>query len=149
MKRRRRAWGADLDEAGASFRVLAPGRASAEDLVEESGRPARSFALAPDGDRGAWSGRAPGLRAGALYRYQLAGEPHPLPDPISRFQPAGVDGPSEIIDPAFPWTDAAFPGIAVRGRVVYELHLGTFTPEGTLQRRARACLRSWPTSASP
>jgi maltooligosyltrehalose trehalohydrolase len=139
MKTRRRAWGAELDEDGVSFRVLAPGRASVEVLIEERGRLTRSFALAPDGDRRAWSGHAPGLRAGALYRYQLAGEAQPLADPISRFQPEGVTGPSEIIDPTFPWTDAAFPGIAARGRVVYELHVGTFTPEGTL-RSARARL---------
>jgi maltooligosyltrehalose trehalohydrolase len=137
MTARRRAFGAELDEHGVSFRVFAPGRTGV-DVVVEDGRGARSFALAPDGERGAWSGRAPDLGAGARYRYLLAGEPEPLADPVSRFQPEGITGPSEIVDAAFDWTDADFPGVGARGRVVYELHIGTFTSEGTWEAaRAR------------
>jgi maltooligosyltrehalose trehalohydrolase len=137
VKGRRRAFGAELDARGVSFRVFAPGRAGV-DVVVDDGRQARVLPLEPDDERGAWSGHAEGVRAGARYRYRLAGEPEPLPDPTSRFQPEGVAGPSEVIDPAFAWTDADFPGIGPRGRVVYELHIGTFTPEGTWQAaRAR------------
>ena len=54
------------------------------------------------------------------------------PDPVSRFQPDGPHGPSAIVDPAaFDWTDAAWPGIGHAGQVLYELHVGTFTQEGT------------------
>jgi maltooligosyltrehalose trehalohydrolase len=129
---RRRAWGAELDERGVTFRVYAPGRTGVDVLVDD-GRETRAFPLAPDRERGAWTGRGLGLRAGARYRYQLAGEPEPLADPASRFQPDGVAGPSEVVDAAFAWTDADFPGIGARGRVVYELHVGTFTAEGTWQ----------------
>jgi maltooligosyltrehalose trehalohydrolase len=53
-------------------------------------------------------------------------------DPVSRFLPEGVNGPSEIVDPAaFRWTDAGWRGLELRDYVIYELHIGTFTPEGT------------------
>ena len=53
------------------------------------------------------------------------------PDPASRSQPEGVHGPTEITDPAFPWDDALWRGLPLRDYVFYELHVGTFTPEGT------------------
>jgi maltooligosyltrehalose trehalohydrolase len=137
VTRRRRPFGAELDGRGVSFRVFAPGRTGV-DVVVEAGAETHAFPLAPDHEPGAWTGRVPGLAAGARYRYRLAGEPGALADPISRFQPEGVTGPSEVVDATFPWTDADFPGIAAHGRVLYELHVGTFTPEGTWQAaRAR------------
>ncbi len=55
-----------------------------------------------------------------------------VPDPVSRSLPDGVHGPTEIIDPAaFPWSDASWRGLDLLDYVVYELHIGTFTPEGT------------------
>ncbi|MES1164960.1 MAG: malto-oligosyltrehalose trehalohydrolase, partial [Verrucomicrobiota bacterium] len=73
-----------------------------------------------------------GLTAGGRYAFRLDDDPHPYPDPASRFQPDGPHGPSELVDPAtFAWTDGAWKGIAARGSVVYEMHVGTFTPEGT------------------
>jgi malto-oligosyltrehalose trehalohydrolase len=68
--------------------------------------------------------------AGTLYRFQLDGGPA-RPDPYSRFQPWGVHGPSQVIDPSFNWTDSAWRGIAKRDLVIYELHVGSFTSEGT------------------
>jgi maltooligosyltrehalose trehalohydrolase len=57
----------------------------------------------------------------------------PVPDPVSRFLPEGVHGPSEIIDPTqFHWTDLGWPGVDYNEYVLYELHVGTFTEEGTL-----------------
>jgi maltooligosyltrehalose trehalohydrolase len=54
------------------------------------------------------------------------------PDPASRFQPYGPHGPSQIIDPrTFQWTDGMWPGVHLEGQVIYEMHLGTFTQEGT------------------
>jgi maltooligosyltrehalose trehalohydrolase len=81
---------------------------------------------------GMFSGVVDGLTVGGSYGLRLDDDPRPYPDPASRFQPEGPHGPSELVDPTgFRWTDAAWKGIAPRGQVVYELHIGTFTPEGT------------------
>jgi malto-oligosyltrehalose trehalohydrolase len=84
----------------------------------------------PGGWHGLVTDRA---RAGTRYRFVL---PDGLraPDPASRHQPADVHGPSEVIDPgAHPWTDGAWRGRPWEEAVVYELHIGTFTPEGTFR----------------
>ncbi len=82
-------------------------------------------------DPGYFSGWAPELRPGARYYYRLGGEKALYPDPASRFQPFGPHGPSEVVDPGrFRWK-APFPGPLERGQVIYELHIGTFTREGT------------------
>ena len=68
---------------------------------------------------------------GTLYRYRIDGEVL-VPDPASRFQPRDVDGPSEVIAPrSYSWGDHAWTGRPWNEAVVYELHVGTFTPEGT------------------
>ncbi len=68
------------------------------------------------------------------YAYLLGGEGRELPDPASRHQPAGLRGPSRIVDPkAFSWTDAGFAPRPLRDHVIYELHVGTFTVEGTFE----------------
>ena len=86
--------------------------------------------LARDAD-GVFIGTAEDCRAGTLYRYQLDGRPG-RPDPYSRFQPFGVHGPSEVIDPKrFEWNDDDWLGIAKRDLIVYELHVGSFTEPGT------------------
>jgi maltooligosyltrehalose trehalohydrolase len=72
----------------------------------------------------------PAVGAGALYKLLLDGD-RELPDPASRSQPQGVHGPSEVIDPHFPWTVGSWPSRPLREHVFYELHVGTFTPEGT------------------
>jgi 1,4-alpha-glucan branching enzyme len=80
---------------------------------------------------GVFSGSAPGLTAGARYRFSLDGGPG-LPDPASRHQPDGVHGPSMVIDASsFVWTDSAWRGVPREDAVIYELHVGTFSPEGT------------------
>ena len=62
------------------------------------------------------------------------------PDPASRFQPDGPHGPSQVIDPSsFAWTDGEWPGVKPQGQILYELHIGTFTAEGTFNA-ARAQL---------
>jgi maltooligosyltrehalose trehalohydrolase len=67
---------------------------------------------------------------GTLYRYRLDGGIE-RPDPASRFQPQGVHGPSQVVDNHFPWTDHSWRGLALDKYVLYELHVGTFTPEGS------------------
>ena len=80
-----------------------------------------------------WFGSFSDIRPGALYRYRLDSlDDHRFPDPASRFQPRGVHGPSQLIDPgAFRWTDESWPAPALDRLVIYELHTGTFTPAGT------------------
>jgi len=66
----------------------------------------------------------------ADYAYVIDGQP--LPDPAARWQPEGLRGPSRVLDPAaFAWTDDGFRTPDLRDVVLYELHVGTFTPEGT------------------
>jgi maltooligosyltrehalose trehalohydrolase len=81
--------------------------------------------------RGYHSGFVDEARAGTRYRLQLE-DGSAFPDPVSRFQPDGPHGPSVVVDPAaFTWTDQAWRGVAPESRVIYELHVGTFTTEGT------------------
>jgi maltooligosyltrehalose trehalohydrolase len=132
--RRRLPGGAEVNESGTSFRVWAP-RASAVDVVfEDASIP--SLALTAR-NSGYFEGHAHGARAGARYRYQLDGK-GPYPDPYSRFQPEGPHGPSMVVDPdAHEWRDGHWPGIDMQGQVIYELHVGAFTPEGTFDAATR------------
>jgi len=121
--------GAEVQEGGVHFRVWAPRRSRVEVVIEGGGE-ARTIPMEAEAD-GYYSAFAPGLGAGVRYRYRLDGE-GPYPDPASRFQPEGVHGPSEVVDPStFEWTDGSWKGVGLRGQVLYEMHLGTFTPEGT------------------
>jgi maltooligosyltrehalose trehalohydrolase len=70
-----------------------------------------------------------GVQPGSRYVYRLDGD-MVRPDPVSRFQPDGVHGPSQVVDPAFPWSDGCWSGLRLQDYVLYELHVGTFTPEG-------------------
>ncbi|MBD8077943.1 malto-oligosyltrehalose trehalohydrolase [Cellulosimicrobium arenosum] len=78
-----------------------------------------------------WWGYDHELEPGTDYGYSIDGGPG-RPDPRSPRQPYGVHGPSRTFDPAFAWSDAAWAGRDVRGEVLYELHVGTFTDQGTL-----------------
>ncbi len=69
---------------------------------------------------------------GRDYGFLLDADPQLLPDPRSRRQPFGVHGPSRFYDDTFEWSDAQWPGRALPGSVIYELHIGTFTEDGTL-----------------
>ena len=69
---------------------------------------------------------------GTKYKYRLAPDKE-LPDPVSRYQPEGVHGPSEVVDPRFDWQDRHWFGLPIENYVIYELHVGTFTAEGTFE----------------
>jgi maltooligosyltrehalose trehalohydrolase len=134
-RERRLSMGAELvDKPGARgvhFQVFAPKRQRVEIVVEAKGGSPRSVDLTRGKD-GTFTGLADGLGAGARYRIRLDGDATLYPDPASRFQPEGPHGPSEVIDPTtFTWTDDAWPGVTLRGQVIYEMHIGTFTKEGT------------------
>jgi maltooligosyltrehalose trehalohydrolase len=114
------------DEQGRSaFRVFAPEKASVTVLLTE--RDIR-LPLAPD-DLGFWHGTMPALPVGTLYLLEVDGRRYP--DPASRRQPLGVHGPSMVVD-----VDAAhspgWNGVAMADAIIYELHIGTFTTEGTI-----------------
>src|SRR6202451_2288537 len=109
------------------FRVWAPERKSAVVVSENQFKPVQL----QQEQSGYSSGFAQSATAGMRYKYQLDGG-EAYPDPASRFQPQGPHGWSQIVDAdTFSWTDGDWPGIHLAGQVVYELHLGTFTQQGT------------------
>ena len=114
---------------GIAFRVWAP-RARQLDVVLERENGEHRHALEPARD-GTFSGVVREATPGDRYWYCLDDGPR-WPDPASRRQPLGVHGPSEVVDPrAFQWTDAAWTGPSPADLIFYELHVGTFSPEGT------------------
>ncbi|HYH01081.1 MAG TPA: malto-oligosyltrehalose trehalohydrolase [Terriglobales bacterium] len=118
-------YGATPREEQTEFRVWAP-TAKRVDVQLESGA---LFHMYPE-QEGNFQASAP-VRAGERYFYVLDGG-RPLPDPVSRLLPEGVHGPTQVVDPAgFRWSDAGWRGLDMPDYVIYELHVGTFTPEGT------------------
>jgi maltooligosyltrehalose trehalohydrolase len=120
-----------LENGGAHVRVWAPKRRTVEMLLYGSRGEIAAAVPLERGESGYFSGMVADAAPGSLYRFRLDGG-DAFPDPVSRFQPEGPHGPSQIIDPrAFRWTDDAWRGVRLQGQVLYELHVGTFTPEGT------------------
>lgn len=111
------------------FRVWAP-RAQAVDVVIEAPRSIKiRMHRAEDGY---FVASATGIREGATYKYRIDGAKS-YPDPCSKYQPSGPHGPSAIVDTdKYEWADRHWRGVEIRGQVLYELHVGTFTPAGTL-----------------
>src|SRR5215210_4276154 len=123
--------GAEASPTGAHFRVWAPKRAKVE-VVLSDGR-AAELTREP---HGYFSGAVDAV-AGDRYRYRLDGGDS-FPDPVSRFQPEGPHGPSQLVDPtAFRWADDHWRGVVLEGQVIYEMHIGTFTREGTWEAATR------------
>ena len=119
-------FGAELVGDRVRFRLWAP-RASAVSLLLEG---ADRGELAMQAEPGGWFSLTTD-RAGAGTRYRYVVDGMAVPDPASRFQPDGVHGASEVIDPnAYRWQDTGWPGRAWEEFVIYELHLGTFSPSG-------------------
>ncbi len=118
---------------GVGFRVWAPARRRVEVVLDDG------LAIELDSEPGGyWSGRSESAAAGTRYRYRLDGEELLLPDPASRFQPEGPHGPSEVIDPdAYAWSEQDWQGVDRDDQVIYEMHVGTFTPEGTWSAATR------------
>ena len=128
-------FGASVVPEGVRFRVWSPGSRSVEALIERAGDEPRVVPLTAEAD-GYFSGVAEGVGEGALYRYRIDGG-SAYPDPASRFQPQGVHGPSAVVDPqGYRWGDDAWEGLARDRLVIYELHVGTFTEEGSFDAAA-------------
>ncbi|HEY3886663.1 MAG TPA: alpha-amylase family glycosyl hydrolase, partial [Vicinamibacterales bacterium] len=134
---RRLSAGAELQSAGgAHVRVWAPACERVELVAPDETRAGRTLPMEKEPD-GHFSVFDPEGRAGGRYWFRLDGD-RLRPDPASRFQPDGPHGPSQYIDPgAFRWSDATWKGVTRTGQVVYEMHIGTFTPEGTWRAAAR------------
>jgi 1,4-alpha-glucan branching enzyme/maltooligosyltrehalose trehalohydrolase len=128
-------FGARCTRDGVSFRLWAPGCRQVGLCL---GTAADGPALAMAGLGGGWFGlTVAGAGAGTRYRFQIDGGLR-VPDPASRFNPDDVHGASEVIDPeAFPWEDDAWAGRPWPEAVVYELHVGAFSPEGSFDGVAR------------
>jgi maltooligosyltrehalose trehalohydrolase len=121
--------GARVAEGGVEFRVWAPASEQV-DVVIYGPDAERVHPLAPEGG-GYFGGHVEGAGAGTRYRFRLDAR-ETYPDPASRSQPEGVHGPSEVVDPgSFRWTDQEWRGCSLADLVIYELHVGAFTPEGT------------------
>ncbi|HUN81937.1 MAG TPA: alpha-amylase family glycosyl hydrolase, partial [Phycisphaerae bacterium] len=118
--------GAEPTPEGTHFRVWAPKRRRVEVVLEDG--PATPLDRDPSGY---FSGLVAEAVGGSRYRFRLDGGDL-FPDPASRFQPCGPHGPSRVVDPGrFQWSDGNWPGLTLEGQVMYEIHIGTFTREGT------------------
>jgi len=119
--------GAEPVAGGVHFRVWAPRRNQVEVVLE--GSPAVLLERECDGY---FSAAVEFARPGMQYRFRLDRGDGLFPDPASRFQPQGPHGPSQIVNPLlYRWNDEAWKGVRLEGRVIYEMHIGTFTREGT------------------
>lgn len=118
---------------GTHFRVWAPKRRSVEVIFFDGDRESgKSFPLDREDD-GYFSALISDANAGTRYKLRVDGK-YTFPDPASHWQPDGPHGPSVVIDHTkFAWTDKNWRGISIRGQVIYELHIGTFTPGGTYE----------------
>jgi maltooligosyltrehalose trehalohydrolase len=129
--------GGDVD-----FRVWAPRRKKVAVVIEAAGRASddsQSQVVELRQEAGGYfSGSSQAAGDGGLYRFKLDSDDRLYPDPASRFQPEGPHGPSQIIDPnKFKWNDRGWQGVRIEGQVIYEMHIGTFTREGTWEAASR------------
>ena len=131
MDGRRFSAGAECIGDGVAFRVFTDRRRDVRLVIEDGD----TLQMRPDGD-GYFSLTVRGAGPGTRYRFSLDGE-GPFPDPASRFQPDGPHGVSQVVDGSgFRWTDHEWGGCRIAGQVIYEMHVGTFTPDGTWRAAA-------------
>lgn len=121
--------GAWITGGGVHFRVWAPQHKHVEVIFEDKNHPSAAL---DHQEGGYFYGFVPKLTAGALYKFRVDRKTV-SPDPCSRYQPQGPHGPSMIVDPrSFKWQDRSWQkkGLKLKGQVIYELHVGTFSPQG-------------------
>jgi maltooligosyltrehalose trehalohydrolase len=124
--------GAWRDGERTRMRVWAPEHARVEVVLDRDGR--RELRPLERETRGYWGAAFADIGPGTRYQYRLNGDDGQVfPDPASRCQPEGVHGFSQVIDPSFQWTDQHFRPPRPEGLVFYEVHVGTFSPEGTFR----------------
>ena len=123
---------------GVHFRVWAPAHTRVLVHLESGPGAPKIVSLKKDGAEGYFGGLSPDAAPGTTYRYQLDEDPARYPDPASRYQPDGPHGPSQVVDPqAFTWTDDDWRGVTRDNQIIYEMHIGTFSKEGTWQGAQR------------
>ncbi|MGE5440225.1 MAG: malto-oligosyltrehalose trehalohydrolase [Bacteroidota bacterium] len=133
IKTRRYPIGAEIQkDGGVHFRLWAPDHKKAEVVLEEEGQAqGRSYGMTSEGN-GYFSVLVERAKEGTLYRFRIDNGKYLLPDPASRYQPEGPHGPSQVVDSEkFQWGDSRWKGLEPKGQVIYEMHIGTFTREGT------------------
>ncbi|MBY5334452.1 malto-oligosyltrehalose trehalohydrolase [Rhizobium leguminosarum] len=119
--------GAEVEAGGVSFRLWAPVRKRCFLVIEGNAE----YEMKRE-EGGYYSLYLSGLAAGTRYQFHFGDANDLLADPASRFQPNGPSGPSVVVDPAlYQWNDHDWHGISTFGTTLYELHIGTFTREGT------------------
>ena len=122
--------GAHVSQAGTQLCVWAP-FANSVDVMLCGAQGAQIFFPLQKTKRGYFEGVSREFKVGDLYKYRIDGKQE-LPDPASCYQPQGPHGPSQIVDHKnFNWHDQGWKGIDLRALVIYELHVGTFTEDGT------------------
>ena len=116
-----------MSDGSCSFLVWCPNHPAV--TLEIASPHAKTFQMTPL-NNSYFHCSVPNVKPGTLYSYIL---PHGArrPDPASKVQPQGVHGPSQVCTNAFHWTDSSWQGLSLCETVLYELHVGTFTPEGT------------------
>jgi maltooligosyltrehalose trehalohydrolase len=126
-------------DGGVHFRVWAPLPSQVRAVLESGPGSPAVIDLEPDPEHDGYRvGYCAQASAGTLYRYELDSDTQRYPDPASRYQPDGPHGPSQVVNPGtFPWADQEWRGAAREGQVIYEMHIGTFTREGTWQGAQR------------
>jgi len=119
-----------LGNSNCAFTVWAP---ELKEVAVQILSPEKRLLPMQQNEWGYWQVTAEGIEPGTLYFYKLEGATE-RPDPASHLQPEGVHGPSQVVDHrAMSWNDAQWSGIPLEAMIMYELHVGTFTPEGTFE----------------
>lgn len=119
--------GAEVNPDGVSFRIYAPEHSRVELVLLGRGQ-VLAMEQEPDGF---WSLFLPEVKERERYFYRVDGQSTNLPDPCARYLPEGPHGPAEVVDPStFIWSDHEWRGLPAVEQVIYELHVGTFSPEG-------------------
>eukprot|EP01113_Clastostelium_recurvatum_P012486 TRINITY_DN1649_c0_g1_i3.p1 TRINITY_DN1649_c0_g1~~TRINITY_DN1649_c0_g1_i3.p1 ORF type:complete len:716 (+),score=111.68 TRINITY_DN1649_c0_g1_i3:61-2148(+) len=129
--------GAVYTGSGTTFRVWSP-TASTIELIftDDKGEPMKDPVALKKNEDNYWEATVQSAQPGTLYKYKIDGK-GPFPDLVSRFQPHGVHGPSMVVDPnAYKWSHKGFVTRNLRDCVIYEMHIGTFTQEGTYKAAA-------------
>jgi 1,4-alpha-glucan branching enzyme/maltooligosyltrehalose trehalohydrolase len=127
-------FGTRIENRGVTFRLWAPAAQLAEVALHRGSAPPEIHPAEADAE-GWWECHVPGASAGTLYRWRIDGR-QLVPDPASRQNPDGPHGPSCVVDPLqFTW-DEGWSGRPWPETVLYELHVGSFTPEGTFSAAA-------------
>lgn len=118
------------------FRLWAP-KAREIDVVLENGAGSEPVICPLTSEASGYFSGAVNVGTGSRYRFRVNGGKRFYPDPASRIQPEGPHGPSCIVDPRqFRWADTNWPGVKLKGQIIYEMHIGTFTKEGTWRAAA-------------